>query len=296
MTFFYGFLVIAFAIWSAIFCMLIVRKKADLEELRMNHAVADPLLSVIGTLFSVLLGFLVAGAIQRFDEARINVQEEAGALADVFRGASGFPEPLRTELQNKCIGYADIVITKEWKLMEDKKSSADAWDTYSDIWRLCVEFIPSNEGQSNVHQAVLGAISHLGNYRTLRFAAMVNQLPLGMWLVVLAGGGATIAFTYFFEVKNEKTQVLMTGLVATVMALNIFLLANYDYPFSGDVHVSSAAFELDLDLFKKFLAKSRPTPTILPNQFQKPSRILKDPNLPVRAIPVGSTGPQITLG
>lgn len=260
MTFFYGFLFIALAIWSAIFCMLMVRKRADLNELRMNHAVADPLLSVIGTLFSVLLGFLVAGAIQRFDEARINVQEEAGALADVFRASAGFPEPLRSELQNKCTSYADVLINKEWEMMEQKKSSPEAWEIYSDIWRLCVEFVPANNGQSNVHQAVLSAISHLGNYRTLRFAAMVNQLPLGMWVVVFAGGGATIAFTYFFEVQNEKTQVLMTGLVATVMALNIFLLANYDYPFSGDVRVSSAAFQLDLDLFKKFLAKSKVTP------------------------------------
>ncbi len=256
-TFFYGFLIIAVAIWVAIFFMLIVRRKVDLEELRLNHAVADPLLSVIGTLFAVLLGFLVAGAMQRFDEARMNVQEEAGALADVFRGASGFPEPLRHNLQTDCINYADEVINKEWKLMEERKASAEAWELYSDIWRLCVGFNPGNEGQSNVHQAVLAAISHLGNYRTLRFAAMVNQLPLGMWIVVLAGGGATIAFTYFFEVKNERTQMLMTGLVATVMALNIFLLANYDYPFSGDVHVSSAAFELDLELFKKFLLKSK---------------------------------------
>lgn len=114
---------------------------------------------------------------------------------------------------------------------------------------------------------------------------MVNQLPLGMWLVVLAGGGATIAFTYFFEVKDERTQVLMTGLVATVMALNIFLLANYDYPFSGDVHVSSAAFELDLDLFKKFLAKPRVSPTILPNGFQEPSRILGNPKVPSKTVP-----------
>lgn len=285
MTFFWGFLFIALAIWTAIFCMLIVRRKADLNELRLNHAVADPLLSVIGTLFSVLLGFLVAGAIQRFDEARINVQEEAGALADVFRGAAGFPEPLRTELQNKCISYADILIHKEWKMMEEKKSSPEAWDIYSDIWRLCVEFVPSNDGQSNVHQAVLGAISHLGNYRTLRFAAMVNQLPLGMWIVVLAGGGATIAFTYFFEVQNERTQVLMTGLVATVMALNIFLLANYDYPFSGDVHVSSAAFELDLDLFKKFLSRTKPSPTILPSRFQKPPGMIPEVAQPTQMAP-----------
>ena len=54
----------------------------------------------------------------------------------------------------------------------------------------------------------------------------------------------------------------MTGLVATVMALNIFLLANYDYPFSGDVHVSPAAFELDREIFKKFLAGQKETSLI----------------------------------
>ncbi|MBS1997966.1 MAG: DUF4239 domain-containing protein [Cyanobacteria bacterium SZAS LIN-2] len=263
-TFFLGFVAMVVAICGAIFCMLLVRRKVDLNELSLNHAVADPLLSVIGTLFAVLLGFLVAGAMQRFDEARINVQEEAGALADVFRGAAGFPEPLRGELQTYCINYADTVINKEWKLMEERQASPEAWEMYGDIWRLCVAYNPSTEGQSNVHQAVLAAISRLGNYRTLRFAAMVNQLPLGMWIVVLAGGGATIAFTYFFEVKNERTQMLMTGLVATVMALNIFLLANYDYPFSGDVHVSSAAFELDLGLFKKYLVKSKAIQNAVP--------------------------------
>jgi hypothetical protein len=56
-----------------------------------------------------------------------------------------------------------------------------------------------------------------------------------------------------FEVKNVRMQVVMTGLVATVMALNIFLLANYDYPFSGDVIVSPTAFQLDRDLFNSFV-------------------------------------------
>jgi hypothetical protein len=252
-TFIFGFFGILLAVGWAISCMLIVRRKFDIQEMRVNHDVADPLLSVVGTLFSILLGFLVAGAMQRFDEARINVQEEAGALADVFRGAEGFPATIREPLQKSCKDYANVVIDEEWKLMEDKKASPKAWSIYGDIWRTCVNYIPDNDGRSNVHQAILAAISRLGNYRTLRFAAMNNQLPLGMWIVVLAGGGATIAFTYFFEVKNVRMQVVMTGLVATVMALNIFLLANYDYPFSGDVIVSPTAFQLDRDLFNSFV-------------------------------------------
>lgn len=255
-TFFHGFLAMSLAVGLAIVCMLYVRRRFDIRELRLNHDVADPLLSVVGTLFSVLLGFLVAGAMQRFDEARINVQEEAGAVAEVFRSAEGFPEPTRAQLQRYCLEYVQLVISEEWPMMEEKKASDKAWAKYSDIWRECVKFNPTENGQSNVHQAILGAISRLGTYRTLRFATMVNQLPLGMWIVVLAGGGSTIAFTYFFEVKNEKTQMIMTGLVSTVMALNIFLLANYDYPFSGDVRVTPTAFQLDMDLFTKILKKT----------------------------------------
>ncbi len=257
-TFAVGFLCILISVGLAIVCMMFVRRRFDIQELRLNHDVADPLLSVVGTLFSILLGFLVAGAMQRFDEARVNVQEEAGALADVFRGAEGLPAAIRDSLQKSCEDYAAIVIDEEWKLMTDKKASNKAWDTYGDIWRVSVTYNPDNEGRSNVHQAILAAISRLGNYRTLRFAAMNNQLPFGMWLVVFAGGGATIAFTYFFEVKDEKTQIIMTGLVATVMALNIFLLANYDYPFSGDVIVSPTAFSLDRELFDKFIQQRKP--------------------------------------
>lgn len=256
-TFFHGFIVIVLAVCAAIACMMFVRRRCDISELRLNHDVADPLLSVIGTLFSVLLGFLVAGAMQRFDEARINVQEEAGAVAEVFRCAEGFPAPVKTKLQQSCLEYVDIVISEEWPLMEEKKASEKAWNKYSEIWRQCVTYNPVQTGESNVHQAILGAISRLGNFRTLRFATMNNQLPLGMWMVVFAGAGATIAFTYFFEVKNERTQMIMTGLVATVLALNIFLLANYDYPFSGDVRVNSTAFQLNKDLFGRLLSQGK---------------------------------------
>ena len=258
-TFTIGAIAILAAVCLAIGGMLIVRRKFDVSELRMHHDVADPLLSVVGTLFSILLGFLVAGAISRFDEARLNVQEEAGALADVVRTAVGLPDPVRIPIQENCLKYAELVVNQEWHAMEKKESSQAAWDAYGNIWTLCAKFQPVTQGEGDIHQAILAAICRLGNYRTLRFAAMNNQLPAGMWLVVLMGGGATIIFTYFFEVKSEKIQMLMTGLVAMVMALNIFLLANYDYPFSGDVRVSRAAFDLDLTTFHKYLGEAAHT-------------------------------------
>jgi hypothetical protein len=249
-TFFFGFVAILLVVAGSLGGLVFVRKRVRIATLVKNHEVADPLLSVVGTLFAILLGFLIAGAMSKFDEARLNVNSEAGAIADLFRLAQGLPEPRRQALKTYCTDYVDTVLNEEWQLMEVKQASEKAWRQYGEIWRLCLDYEPATQGQSNVHQALLAALSELGNHRTLRLAAMQNNLPLGMWVLVVVGGLTTIAFTYFFGLESFKSQVIMTSVVATVLSLDVFLLANYDYPFSGDIRVQPRAFQLDQQLFK----------------------------------------------
>jgi ABC-type branched-subunit amino acid transport system permease subunit len=90
----------------------------------------------------------------------------------------------------------------------------------------------------------------MSDARRLRIEALHNGLPFALWWVLVAGGLATVVFTYFFGVKNIKLQVVMTAIVTLVICLNIFLLYSYDDPFSGDVMVHPTAFEADLMMFK----------------------------------------------
>jgi len=97
--------------------VVLVRKIFKDASLQRYHEVTDPLLAVVGTLFSVLLGFMVASAMTRYDAARINIQAEAGAVGDMFRLARGLPEPTKQKLMNDCLQYTKLVIDEEWKLM-----------------------------------------------------------------------------------------------------------------------------------------------------------------------------------
>lgn len=90
----------------------------------------------------------------------------------------------------------------------------------------------------------------MSDARRLRIEALHNGLPFALWWVLLAGGLATIIFTYFFGVKNTRLQIVMTAIVTLVICLNIFLLASFDDPFGGDVMVHPTAFEADLLMFK----------------------------------------------
>jgi hypothetical protein len=235
--------------------LIFVRRRINLAALRPYHEVTDPLLAVCGTLFAILLGFMVANAMTRFEEARNNVQMEAGAVGDVFRLADAFPDG-GAKLRKDCLRYAEIVVSDEWKLMERRKLSDEAWNVYGDMWSACIHFEPKTQGLSNVHETILTAMSQVGQARRARFAQLSYALPTSLWIVVSFGAISTILFLYLFGVEKLKLHLVMTTIVTVVLSLNIFLLVCFDDPFDGDVRISSAPFEADITIMRSVLGHS----------------------------------------
>jgi hypothetical protein len=215
-------------------------------------------------MFAVLLGFMVADAMQRFSDARNTVQQEAASLTDVFRLAEGMPQPEGDRLQRLCLQYAEQVVSEEWPLMANKKTSDKVWKTYKQIWNEGVKYQPKTQGESNIQQTMLPVMVTLSDNRRLRIEALHNGLPSALWYVLVMGGLATVIFLYFFGAHNVKVQMIMVAIVTLVICLNIFLLASYDDPFSGDVIVHPIAFETDIELFTADL-KLPPPPKITPS-------------------------------
>jgi uncharacterized membrane protein YjjB (DUF3815 family) len=223
--------------------MLIVRKSVSLSSLRSHHDVTDPLLAVLGTLFAILLGFMLANSMQRFESARDNLQQEAGAAGDIFRLADGLPATARDKSRKDCLAYFDAVIVDEWPMMGHKKLSDKAWNVYGDLWEDCVHYQPSTQAESDIHQTLLASMTKLGECRRARAAQITYTLPTTLWFVVFFGAFTTISFTYFFAVENVRLQILMTSIITMIIGLNIYMLAGYDGPFSGDIALTPAAFE-----------------------------------------------------
>jgi hypothetical protein len=209
---------------------------------------------VVGTLFAVLLGFMVANAMQRFQDAVNITQQEGSSAMDVYRLAQGLPEPTKSKVTSAVAEYVDSVISDEWPKLAEKQTSARAWKSYGEIWSTSVHYQPTSNGDSNLHAKMLDCLTTFGDCRRQRVEALHNGLPPVLWCVLLAGGAATISFTYFFGIENVRVQVLMTALVSVAICLNLFLLASFDDPFSGDVMVKPTAFVVDQESFKRMAA------------------------------------------
>ncbi|HTT74968.1 MAG TPA: hypothetical protein VMF50_03215, partial [Candidatus Binataceae bacterium] len=114
-----GIVIVAFSSVS-ILGLYIVRRTVPLEALKRNHEVAGFTFGVIGAFYGLLLAFVIVAAWQRFDRADEMVQNEAMALASLYRLSKGFPQPLQQDLQQAIRRYTEHAINVDWPMMADR--------------------------------------------------------------------------------------------------------------------------------------------------------------------------------
>lgn len=258
MTLYVGLLLILTVVIGSVLGLIYFHRFLKTPGQGVQHDITDPYSQFVAMLFAVLLGFMVADAMQRFGDARETVQQEASSLGNVYRLADGLPDTRKNELRNLCKGYAKTVIEKEWPKLAEKQDSQEAWDVYRKLWSVCVSYEPVTQRQSNTQSALIEAMKSIGEGRRMRMEALHSGLPTELWIVLFIGGGATILFTYFFTAENLKIQAVMVGMVSLVISLNLFLLFTYDDPFYGDVKVTPSAFETQLKLYEIDEAAANP--------------------------------------
>jgi hypothetical protein len=239
----------------------LVRRVLKVEELESHNVITDPMSQLVGMMFAILLGFMVGDAMNRFATARSIVQQEAASVADVFRLAAGFDAADRDRIRGLCTRYVDEVANDEWPKMAHKKTSNKVWKTYNELWDTLATLKAKDDSQAAVLQCILPCMVSASDNRRMRVESMHNGLPAVLWVVLGIAAVASILFTFLFGVRNRGLQMMMTSIVAIVIGLNIFLLASYNDPFSGDVMVHADSFVVDKKIFQTVLDTTDPFET-----------------------------------
>src|SRR4051812_3625736 len=103
----------------AVIGLLIFRQRVHHSHLSKHNDTAGAVFSIVGTLLTVLLAFVVVIVWESMGTADDRAALEAGVLGDTIRDAGLFPEPERSELRQELREYATAVIEEEWPAMEN---------------------------------------------------------------------------------------------------------------------------------------------------------------------------------
>src|SRR5262245_50474002 len=97
--------------------LVVFRGAVSFEVLKRSNDVVGNYLQTLGSIYAVLLAFVVFVVWTQFNDARANVDKEANELLDLHRTARGLPEPARGQVQASAMAYAQGVLEKEWNAM-----------------------------------------------------------------------------------------------------------------------------------------------------------------------------------
>lgn len=237
-------------ILAALALVAMIRRWFPAETLRAAHVATGTMLSVVGTLYAVLLGLVVVDAMVRFERAMEKVQQESNSLADIFLLADRFPEPQRSRIRELCRTYAQQVVDLEWPLMACGQMSVEARRTGLAIAKGLDGFEPTTESQKLVFPLILEQARQLWDLRRDRATSVQFGIPAVEWVTLIIGAVVVVFFVGLFRVEPAGLQAMLTGFAALVIGLNLYLLALFGYPFAGDLSVSKRPFLLDIGIFE----------------------------------------------
>src|SRR3712207_6596738 len=113
----YGVLVVGGACLAAVVGLVLVQRLAPVTIRKEHNDVAGFIYAVLGVIYAVLLALVVIAVWEEFGRARVTVEGEANALAEIFWLAHRLPEPEGRHLQELTRSYAEEVVEEEWPLM-----------------------------------------------------------------------------------------------------------------------------------------------------------------------------------
>ena len=238
-----GFLLVTASGGLSILGLLTVRRMLRSKDLISCHDVGGYLLSVVGTMYAVILGLIVVDSMSKFQQARTTTEQESNALADLILLSNQLPGPKRAEIQTARPGYVSRVVNDEWPMLDRGEHSLEARRSAVLLIDAVCQFDPRPSARrpstrpSSPRPASSGTAGASGRHRQARRAGPGVVRPARRRVV-------TVAFTYFFKMEHLKIQLIMTAMVSTIIALNLFLVLMFGYPFSGDVKIGPDCFNV----------------------------------------------------
>ena len=236
-----GFVVISIA------CALLVRRAVAEHILHEHNELTGFIFAVVGVIYAVLLAFVTIGVWERFAEADARAFHEAASVTALYRDAAALENgaPIRRDLRE----YTQSIVDRSWPAMAAGRESRESDDLAERLAMGVNRYVPVNAGERDVHAAMEREMSAAMSDREARLSASATGLNGIMWAVVIIGGWVTVGFACLFGFRNVGMQAVITGTLAFLVGLVIFLTMSLDFPYRGSVHVSPEAFQQALREF-----------------------------------------------
>ncbi|MEU0596879.1 DUF4239 domain-containing protein [Streptomyces sp. NPDC006393] len=201
----------------------------------------------IGVVYAIVLGLAIAGVWEARVAAQDHVQAEAQALHEISERVRVYPPDVRDRVRADVNAYVGHVVTTEWKTMADHGRVTQRGDQLLDRVRADVtDYRPASDFEAQAYQPLVDQVAAADQARAARADSTGATMPGVVWFGLIAGAVVTIGMVFALQIRRTTRELVLAGLFSALIAFLLFLIWDFDAPYSRGVSASTAPF---LDLF-----------------------------------------------
>lgn len=236
-----GAVVTVVVVGYAVGLMLLTRYRYGADRLKENNEVAGFKYAVVGVLYAVLLAFVVIAVWEDYSHTEDSVRDEAKAAIDLYHVARALPDK-GSSVRAAVLDYTQSVYDNSWDSMALGGRSEVVARNLRALNQAVLDLEPDTPKEKVLFQHALDLLTLITDNRNERLDSANGSVPGVLWFVLIVGGMITVGYPAFFASSNLAAQILMTGSLAALLALTLFLGIAFDFPFTGDPHISEGPF------------------------------------------------------
>jgi hypothetical protein len=214
-----------------------------------HNEVLIPIFLTAGTIYAVLLAFVVIAVWEAHDAANANAAEEASTLATMYRQTTGMPPDERREMRGLLREYTEAVVSQEWQIQaKTGGASPNARHLVAETYRVFGRLTPA-EASAPISVEFLRAFSVVAADRNRRTLEADEQLPNILWFVLLLGAAIVIGMTFFLYMQVFWLHYVISGAMAFLIGTLLIMILLLNRPFTGPLAVDAGSFEHSLGVY-----------------------------------------------
>ena len=236
-------LIVVSAIAGSLAFWWFVRRVWPPERRRVHNEITGWQISVLGTTYAVIVGFMMFAAWADFRTADQNAVAEASCLINLYWAASGLPAGQRDEMRKFAADYAEAMITDEWPAMDRGVLSPTGTRIVEQLWETAARTESLSASEQVSLEQTMTELSNITQHRRIRQLQSESRLPGILWTVLIVGALITIMSSCLFGSEYPVLHMLQVVTLALMFSLALAAVADINHPFQGAVHVNPTGFE-----------------------------------------------------
>ncbi|MER5946388.1 hypothetical protein ABT127_10040 [Streptomyces sp. NPDC001904] len=219
------------------------RRIGDDDDPSETPDVIEYMTMMIGVVYAIVLGLAIAGVWEARSAAQDHVRNEAQALHEIHERVRVYPAGVRDRIRADVDAYVSHVVTTEWHTMRTKGELTDRGSQLLDKVRYDVtDYVPKNDFEAQAYQPLLDQVTAADDARNARADSTGATMPGVVWFGLVIGALVTIGMIFALQIRRTPRELILAGLFSALIAFLLFLIWDFDAPYSRGVAATAAPF------------------------------------------------------